>query len=89
MRYPNLVWALAYKGILHCDAARVLKQSPASFSWKLGGRADFAPHEKTRLSALTGYQEQWLFAELTPPASAPSMNATRTLVVSFFIISLL
>jgi hypothetical protein len=70
MRYPNLNWALAYKGLAQYRLAAVLAMSESCLSRRLAGRADFAPHEKQRIAEHLRFRAEWLFAQETPPASA-------------------
>jgi len=66
MRYPNLVWAIKERWIAHYEVAGSVKVSPSRFSRCLNGIVEFAPHEKTRLSELLGFDAAWLFAEPIP-----------------------
>lgn len=80
MRYPNAVWGLAYRRVVYMDAAAALKISAGSFSQKMAGRVEFAPHERTRLAELLGLREEWLFAEMAIPPSAWIQAATAQAV---------
>lgn len=71
MLYPNLNWALSYMRVAQYRLATVLVISESCLSRRLAGRAeDFAPHEKQRIAEYLGFRADWLFAEVTPPASA-------------------
>jgi hypothetical protein len=70
MKYPNAAWALSYKRIVYMDAAAALGISGGTFSQKMAGRVEFAPHERARLAELLGFREEWLFAEMAIPPSA-------------------
>jgi len=70
MKYPNLNWMIWCKGERRYQIAVALKISEATLTRKFQGRADFLPYEKERIAEILGYTSSWLFAELTPPASA-------------------
>ena len=66
MKFPNLYWAMQKKRLAHYEAAASIKVDPSRFSRCLNGRAEFAPHEQTRLSELLGFDPSWLFTEPLP-----------------------
>ena len=68
MCFPNLAWAMAQHRIVQYQIARALGISEGTLSVRLRGRVQFAPHEKARIAELVGYQAEWLFAEIAPPA---------------------
>jgi hypothetical protein len=70
MKFINLLWALNYKRIPHFQVAGILKITLAMFSMKMTGRAEFAPHERARISEFLAFDQAWLFEEFSPPQSA-------------------
>ena len=70
MKYPNLKVALSQKRIPQFVLAQLLRMSEGTFSLRMNGRAEFAPHEKTRIAEFLGFDADWLFTEAYIPASA-------------------
>jgi hypothetical protein len=62
--YAHLKAAIKHCGLLHGDVAKVICKSEAQFSNLINGKAEFAPHEKTRIAELLGFSESWLFQPL-------------------------
>jgi hypothetical protein len=67
VKYPNLKFAMEHRRRFAYEVAEALKLDPASFSRRMRGRAEFAPHERARLVELLGFPVDWLFAEITLP----------------------
>jgi transcriptional regulator with XRE-family HTH domain len=70
MRFVNFRIAVAERRLAQYELAALLRMSDATFSRKLSGRAEFLPHERQCLAEFLGFDAAWLFAEITPPASA-------------------
>ena len=70
MKWPYLAWALHSRRIIYLDAAAALKISSSTFTHKMQGRIEFAPHEQTRLAELIGLRKEFLFTEIVVPESA-------------------
>lgn len=66
MRFPNLIWAIGSRRLAHYELAQRAQIEPSRFSRCLGGRLDFAPHERKRIAELLGFGEAWLFSEPVP-----------------------
>ena len=70
MELDHLRAVMKQKRVRIYELARMLKMSDASFSHRLAGRYEFAPHERARLSAFFGINQNWLFSPLVIPPSA-------------------
>jgi hypothetical protein len=70
MRFLNLALAMAERHYTGTMLADLLKISEATFSRKIHGRAQFAPHERARIAASLRFDPRWLFEEPIIPASA-------------------
>ena len=67
MRFPNLVWAVARRGLTHYQVAGSVPMSESRFSRCLAGRSEFSGAEQERIAQLLGYQPDWLFQQISPP----------------------
>ena len=77
MEFPNLRGMMKHTHTRIYDLAQFLKMSDASFSQRLTGRYQWAPHERNRLSEYFGINQEWLFAPLSVPPSARRERAMR------------
>jgi hypothetical protein len=69
MGFSNLRLAMSQKRIYGYELARALKISDASFTARMQGRAQFLPHERSRISEILAIDEIWLFSEVHIPTS--------------------
>lgn len=65
--FTNLLWALRDRSIPHYRAAIAIGMSESRFSRALRGLAAFTTEEQSKMAALVGYPESWLFAKVRPP----------------------
>jgi hypothetical protein len=66
VRFPNLTWAIGQKRFAHYEIAVEVRIERTRFSRCLHGAGSFAPHEKSRISEVLGFAEEWLFQEPKP-----------------------
>lgn len=73
MKFPNLWWAIAERGLAHYQVAAEVGMSETRFSRCLSGRADFSQEERVSLATYLGYETGWLFQEVI---RAPKYQST-------------
>ena len=68
MKFPNLIWAIARRRLAHYELAVAAELTETKFSKGLNGRVEFSPEERLRIAKVLGYEQDWLFQEIVPPA---------------------
>jgi len=68
MRFPNLAWAIADRGLTNYKLAEAINISEARFSRCVSGRLQFTDQERSKISKTLKYSAGWLFAPPSPPA---------------------
>jgi len=68
--FPRVRTLMKARRVRLYDLAELLRMSDSAVCERLHGRAQFAPHERTRLADYFGVLESWLFAPEEIPASA-------------------
>jgi hypothetical protein len=79
MKYPNLSWAIAERGVTHYQVAAEANMSPTRFSRCASGRSEFSSGERLALASYLGYPSAWLFQEMSPPKRVPRSDASAGL----------
>lgn len=69
MKFPNLVYGISLRRMVHYEVAQSAKISEWRFSRLLNGRSESTPAERARIADVLGYPASWLFAHPAPPAS--------------------
>jgi len=67
MRFPNLSWALAERGLRQYRLANLLDVADSWLSRALAGRTNFTAAHRQRIAEILGYPATWLFQEVQPP----------------------
>ena len=68
MRFPNVAWAAAARGIPQYKLASLIGGSEARLSRCLAGRSNFTAEECAGIAKALNYPAEWLFQEPTPPS---------------------
>ncbi len=68
MRFPNIAWAMAERGIPQYKLASMVGRSEARLSRCLAGRSEFTPEECAGIAEALNYPAEWLFREPRPPS---------------------
>lgn len=66
--YPRIRTLMRSRSTRLYHLAELLRVSDSTICERLMGRAQLAPHEKTRLAQYFGVEEAWLFASEAIPA---------------------
>jgi hypothetical protein len=74
VRFPNLIWAIRDHRLAHYEVAQHAGMEPSRFSRCLGGRLEFAPHERRLISEQLGIDEGWLFSRPAPKPLTSTVN---------------
>jgi len=65
--FPNLIYAMALRGLLNYQLAAEVDMHESRFSRCARGRLAFKPEERAKIAAVLKFDTAWLFARPTPP----------------------